>query len=121
MMDFRRRKWQKLKGSKCHAISQTQPRISVIAALDSNGEIFYSLTQGNTNDKIMEIFIQKLVKRLDSIEKEWRRSSVLLLDNASYHVSSSTLKVLEDHQVPVCFTGPHSYSAGRSTLSRFNL
>ena len=36
---------------------------------------------------------------------------VLLFDGASYHTSTSTLKVLKDHQVPVCFTGPHSYAA----------
>ena len=82
MMDFRLRKWQRRRGAKCHAITQTQPRISVISALDSDGEIFYSLVQGNTNDKIMEIFIQKLVKRLDSIKKEWRKSMVWLFDNA---------------------------------------
>ena len=120
MMDFRRRKWQRRRGSKCHAITQTQPRISVIACLDTKGEIFYSLVQGNTNDKIMEIFIQKLVKRLDSIEKEWRKSTVLLFDNAAYHRSSSTMKVLEDHQVPVCFTGPNSYAACKFPILNFD-
>ena len=115
MMDFRRSKWQRRKGSKCHAITHTQPRISVIAVVDTDGEIFYSLVQGNTNDKIMEIFLQKLVKRLDTIDKEWRKTTVLLADNASYHRSSATMKVLEDHQVPVCFTGPHSYSACKYT------
>ena len=69
----------------------------------------------------MEIFIQKLVKRLDSLNKEWRRSMVWILDNAKYHCSSSTLKVLEDHQVPVCFTGPNSYSAGKWFCSSFHL
>lgn len=121
MMDFRRRKWQRRKGAKCHAITQTQPRISVIACLDSNGEIFYSLVQGNTNDKIMEIFIQKLVKRLDSIEKQWRKSMVLLFDNAAYHRSSATMKVLEDHQIPVCFTGPNSYAACKYPSLDYNL
>ena len=34
-----------------------------------------------------------------------------MLDNATYHSCSSTLKILEDLGVPVLFTGPHSYSA----------
>jgi len=69
----------------------------------------------------MEIFLQKLVKRLDTIDKEWRKTTVLLADNASYHKSSATMRVLEDHQVPVCFTGPHSYSAGKYLNSNIHL
>ena len=34
-----------------------------------------------------------------------------MLDNASYHTCSTTLKVLEELGVTVLFTGPHSYSA----------
>ena len=34
-----------------------------------------------------------------------------MCDNASYHTSTSTLKVFEELGVPVLFTGPHSYSA----------
>ena len=83
----------------------------MIAALSTDGDIFYSLVQGNTNEKIMEIFLQKLIKKLDTANKDWRSSMVLMADNATYHRSSATLKVLEDHQVPVCFTGPNSYAS----------
>ena len=34
-----------------------------------------------------------------------------MLDNAPYHSSSTTMKLLEELKVPVLFTGPHSYSA----------
>ena len=36
---------------------------------------------------------------------------MILLDNASYHCSKPTLNTLERLQVPVIFTGPHSYAA----------
>ena len=34
-----------------------------------------------------------------------------MLDNAPYHRSKVTLKMLRDNGVPVIFTGPHSYDA----------
>ena len=34
-----------------------------------------------------------------------------MLDNAKYHVSSSTINLLKMLDVPVMFTGPHSYAA----------
>ena len=69
----------------------------------------------------MEIFLQKLIKKLDTADKDWRRSMVLMADNATYHRSSATLKVLEDHQVPVCFTGPNSYASCKYLSIDYNL
>ena len=34
-----------------------------------------------------------------------------MLDNAPYHVSESTLELMEGLEIPVVFTGPHSYDA----------
>ena len=39
---------------------QVQPRISVIAALDTEGKIWCSLTQANTDADVMCLFIRKL-------------------------------------------------------------
>lgn len=111
MTDFRRRKWRKQGSSNSHSILQVQPRISIIAGLDTKGNIYYSLIQSNTNVKIIEIFLQHLVKKLDAEQPAWRRSTVLLLDNASYHTSGSTQKVLKDLQIPCLYTGPNSYLA----------
>ena len=33
------------------------------------------------------------------------------MDNAAYHRSEATLRLLEDLKIPVIFTGPHSYDA----------
>ena len=42
-----------------------QPRISMIAGLDSIGNVYLSLVQSNSNNKVMEVFFQQLVKKLD--------------------------------------------------------
>ena len=37
----------------------------MIAALDTHGQVFYSLIQANNNSEVMEVFFVDLVKRLD--------------------------------------------------------
>ena len=38
------------------SIKSLQPRLTLIVALDSTGEIYYSVTQNNTDSSMMEIF-----------------------------------------------------------------
>ena len=38
------------------------PRISMIVAMDTNGNVYQSLTQSNSNSKIMELFFRQLVR-----------------------------------------------------------
>ena len=37
----------------------------MIAGLDSIGNVYLSLVQSNSNNKVMEVFFQQLVKKLD--------------------------------------------------------
>ena len=37
-----------------------QPRISIIGAVDTEGDVYLSLTQVNTNSEIMKLFLSKL-------------------------------------------------------------
>ena len=59
----------------------------------------------------MEIFLRQLVLKLDQEDAEWRENTVLLLDNAPYHTSESTIDLMEGLNIPLLFTGPHSYDA----------
>jgi len=92
-------------------IVQVSPRISMIAAIDTDGNTYFSLTQTNSNSKVMEIFFKQLVQKLDKEHLNWRKSHIIMLDNAPYHNSEHILKVLDDYSIPVIFTGPHSYDA----------
>ena len=56
MSDFRRRKWRAPASNNSVAKLLITPRISMIMAVDTNGEVFFSLVQSNSNAKIMEIF-----------------------------------------------------------------
>ena len=82
----------------------------MIAALDTDGRVYLSLLQANSNSNVMEIYLRALVKQLDREQKDWRDNSLILFDGARYHNSESTMKLLEVLNIPVLYTGPHSYA-----------
>ena len=64
----------------------------------------------------MEIFFQQLAHTLDKENKNWRKDSMIVIDNAPYHTSQATLSVFRRLELPICFTGPHSYDASPCEL-----
>ena len=67
------------------------PRISLIVAVDSKGEVFCSLTQANMNSQVIGLFFKHLSIKLDVLRPNWRKTHVILVDNAPYHSSKQTL------------------------------
>ena len=63
------------------------PRISVIGAVDTEGQVYVSLTQVVTDNEIIKLFLSKLAIRLDSEQANWREKSILMMDSAKYHTS----------------------------------
>ena len=61
------------------------PRVSLITALDTDGQVYFSLTQANTDQKVMLAFLQHLVAKLDEETPGWREETHILLDGARYH------------------------------------
>ena len=111
MSDFRRMKWRPKGCTNSVAKLQLNPRITLIAGLDTKGNVYLSLLQANTNNQTMEIFLRQLCSKLDKERPQWRDHYLWVLDNAPYHISGATIRLLEQLRVPVCFTGPHSYDA----------
>ena len=85
-------------------------RISLIAGLDTEGNIFYSLTQANTDSDVMMVFLLHLVEQLDLERPSWRDDTVLLLDGARYHTGSRVREFLRKLELQVIWSGPYSYS-----------
>ena len=117
MSDFRRQKWR-VHGS-TNSVPQLQivPRISMILGLDQKGKTYLSLIQSNSNSKVMEIFFRQLVIKLNKEGADWRKDTVIILDNAPYHTSTSILKIYEDLKIPIMFSGPHSYDTAATELT----
>ena len=59
----------------------------------------------------MDIYLRQMVLKLDQEDADWTTNTVILLDNAPYHASESTINLMEGLKIPVLFTGPHSYDA----------
>lgn len=87
------------------------PRISLIACVGSDGSAYYCLTQVNTDANVFCLYLTELVKKLTQDDKNWRDNSVLLLDNAAYHLDEKVLKHLAFLNVTVIFSGPCKYQS----------
>ena len=85
-------------------------RIALIAALDTEGRIYYSLTQANTDQNVMMVYLQYLLDLLDLERPSWKDDTVLLLDGARYHTGSQVREYLRKLEVQVIWSGPYSYS-----------
>ena len=44
----------------------------MITAIDTNGQVYVSLLQANSNSGVMEMFYSKFLKMLDQEDKNWR-------------------------------------------------
>jgi len=85
-------------------------RLALIAALDTEGDIYFSLTQSNTNQQVMLIFLIHLVKQLDQEQPSWKENTILLLDGARYHTGAAVREYLRKLEVQVMWSAPYSYS-----------
>ena len=89
---------------------QVQPRISLIAALDSSGKIWCSLTQANTDADVMTTFLRYLSRQLDLETPGWQENTTILVDNAAWHNNPVMMERMARMELPLIFSGPYSYS-----------
>ena len=108
---FIRRLWVPSDAASTFTDKQVSPRISLLAALDTDGRIWCALTQANTDYNVMTMFIRYLVRQLDLETPGWQENSTILLDNASWHSKPEMKERLAKMELPIIFSGPYSYSA----------
>jgi len=90
---------------------QVAPRLSLICALDSNGNAYYSLSQINTDSDMLMLYMRHLLRRLDEESADWRDNTIFLLDGAKYHTSEEMKEYLKIMEVKVIYSGPYSYTS----------
>ena len=86
--------WAKKGGEANLRLNAVTPRLSLIAALDTDGKVWFCLGHSTTSSDVMAVFLQHLVKALDSESPGWQEDTVLLWDNATYHSSAETMRVV---------------------------
>jgi hypothetical protein len=82
----------------------------MIAAISSKGRVFFTINQGKTTSLTFLLFLTKLCSRLDSQDRLWRKDTLFLLDNASFHRSEKAMAGYKDMGVPIMFLGPYSFN-----------
>lgn len=107
---FIRSKWQEKGSNHSQAAKKVTPRIAMILAFDNYGEVYFALTQVNTDADVVKMFLSQLSSRLDVERPGWRNDSVVLLDGAQYHTCSDVKEFIQMLKMPVMFTGPYSYA-----------
>ena len=85
---FLRRIWAPVDAAGTFTDKQVAPRISLLAALDTDGKIWCSLTQANTDADVMTTFLRYLARQLDLESPGWQEDSVIVLDNAKWHTNA---------------------------------
>ena len=83
----------------------------MIAALDTEGRVYFTLSHANTDQDTFMLFMKHLVSKLDRETPGWQEDSIILLDNAPYHVSKLAREYFRKIQIPIMFTAPYSYSS----------
>ena len=81
----------------------------MIIALDTEGRVYASLTQVNTNSEVMISFLSRLAVVLSTEDKDWRKNTVWQLDGARYHTSAETRKIMKQIGVNFVISAPYSY------------
>ena len=63
-LDFARRKWHDQNESNSLPRKYVSPRLSVLAAIDTEGRVFMAMTTGNTTSEVVCLFVSQLVELL---------------------------------------------------------
>ena len=76
-IDFQRRKWHDRNESNSLPKKGVSPRLSILAAIDTEGRIFMALSTTNTTSEVVCLFVKMLVLKLDQYNQNWKEKTVL--------------------------------------------
>ena len=110
--DFRRACWNK-RGYKNSMPDQVMGhRVNMIAAISSQGHVWLSLTQCNTDENVMQMFLSHLAQAFTKqFGVSWRETIIVTMDGASYHRSAETRKCISYLKMKVVLSAPYSYAS----------
>ena len=87
------------------------PRCSIIAAIDTCGNLYASVSQVNTNKDTFQMFLSHLAAKLDSESPEWRANTFIVVDGAPYHKCPATIALVKSLGMSCLIAGPYAFEA----------
>ena len=119
--NFTRRTWAPKGGSCNMPLRAVTPRLSMITAIDTEGQVWFALAHANTDSNMIALFLHYLAAALDSESPGWQKDTYFLWDNATYHSSAETRAVVSKLRLKVIWSGPYSYDSAPVELLFGNL
>lgn len=83
--------------------------VNLIAAFTNTGEFLCTVNCGNTNNNTFGYFLIRLSEYLDKRSVDWRKHSVLMMDNVVFHRAPATKQLIRDLRLPVLYLGPYHF------------
>ena len=106
---FKRKKWCQKGEANTFGAKMLGHRISMVVALGSDGDCYFSFTQVNTDANVMLLFFSQLAAILQEKDDGWREKTVFLIDGASYHKESKLRDQLLKMGIQVVISAPYSF------------
>ena len=98
-IDYSRKMWCPSKAPCTVAEKTIGIRHALIAALDTDGQVSFTLTHANTDSDVMLSFLRRLDIVLSNETPDWKEKSIVLFDGAGYHTSEKTRDTLKKLQI----------------------
>ena len=76
-VDFQRRKWHDRTESNSLPRKTVSPRLSLLAAIDTEGSLYMAITTVNTTSEVVCLFVKQLVNALELEDPNFREKTVL--------------------------------------------
>ena len=115
--DFRRACWGAKRENNSMPDKVMGHKVNMIVAISSDGKVWLALTQCNTDENVMQLFLSRLSPCLrKSYGNQWKEQIVFLIDGAAYHRSVDTRACLKHLGMNVVISAPYSYSAAAVEL-----
>lgn len=89
----------------------------MLMAIGSDGSLFCSLTQVNTDHRVFCVFLSKLVAKMNKLDPDWKSKTIILIDGASYGVCDQSKVYMMALGLKVCVSAPYSYSTAAIELA----
>jgi DDE superfamily endonuclease len=83
--------------------------VNIIAGVSNTGSLYYTINKGKTNSFSFLLFVMKLCYHLNEGNINWRKDTIIMLDNASYHRSNFVRQKLERFKIPIIYMGPYQF------------
>ena len=92
-------------------------KVNIITAISSEGYVWLALTQCNTDEKVMQMFLSRLAQVLTKqYGVRWREEIVIVMDGASYHRSAETKSCCSHLGMKIVLSAPYSYASAAAEL-----